>query len=210
MHKHIQPPLLALIISIPFHSFANDSELDLSTMYQDEFTKEIFTQDGQVFRSVGKYQTIDKHGNYIYKDCSETDFYGDPSVTPPEDAILPGPECELIEVSGDAIIKIDKSVRDDMDNLDDRSCQRWGGYAPPLTWSPWSVIANHVGWTVYNISVTIHGDTRVDSKVRYYNNRWHENNFNGAINILTSNDVADVSTSHYGSPFGSSVVIMIC
>lgn len=98
MSKHIQSPLLALIISIPFHSFANDSELDLSTMYQDEFTKEIFTQDGRVFRSVGKYQTIDKHGNYIYKDCSETDFYGDPKVTPPEDAILPGPECELIEV----------------------------------------------------------------------------------------------------------------
>ena len=69
---------------------------DSHGMWQDKETRKIHSAEGYVFEYVGRYLSLESLPDKpVYKDCSEADFYGDPSTPPPPDANLPGAGCEL-------------------------------------------------------------------------------------------------------------------
>ena len=124
MYKTAVISSLILCFTLSGAASANENKVNIKTMYQDPVTNEIHSDDGRLFKNFGQYESRDSYGNTIYKDCALSDFYGDPSISPPEDAELPGIECELREINGEAVIK---RVVSDSDSSSNRPCDRISG-----------------------------------------------------------------------------------
>ncbi|WP_394246018.1 hypothetical protein [Vibrio profundi] len=196
----------------------NEVIIDITQLNQDRVTKNIYSNDGRTYRLMGTYQRMNNNGVLEELDCSQADFYGNPSIQPLKEANLPDASCKLVEVESNlgtnSKVYLDPSLaplqHDFIDEVEPFKCYRVGSYAPPLKWSPWGTIGHHVVATTYRITATIYGSTHVDSQVKYFNNGWRVRDFITSTTITTSNAATYMLSRHRGQPFGSSLHLQIC
>ncbi|MEJ6124013.1 hypothetical protein MT390_19435 [Vibrio sp. 2-Bac 85] len=198
--------------------------VDTSSFYKDEVTGKIYSQDGNVYITKGEYESIDRHGNTIIKDCSQAMLFTDPNVVPDVPVgSLPGDECYFQQINYDEDgssyekptipFKNEVLLEESTTSMTRAStCTRFSGYAPPFKWSVPVPVVSHIGYTTYTITIKVKGSTDVNSWARYWgtNERWHDRKFMDSTTISTGSAASSVYMTYLGIPYGSSISGTAC
>jgi len=90
-------------------------------------------------------------------------------------------------------------------------CREFNGWAPPMTYGAWYLIAEHIGTVYYYGEAWADGESAFFGQVRYYGEEsWEIEDYVDDFSFTTGDVIATVETRFKGIPYGTAVDGEIC